>query len=192
MREDRRHIQDADVKLLRKELKIPLNLEMAATDEMVRIACQVKPNWSCLVPEKRQELTTEGGLDLKKNFKNLKKAIPWLQKAGVRVSLFVEPSLEAVRLSHELGADAVELHTGRFCKSTSAFELKRIREASLEAKKLGLHAHAGHGLDYENIRFLSSLHLVEEYNIGHSIVCRAVLVGLERAVREMISSMLSP
>jgi pyridoxine 5-phosphate synthase len=216
LREDRRHIQDADVKLLRAELKIPLNLEMGATDEMVKIACRTRPDWSCLVPEKRQEVTTEGGLDLAKNKKRVGGAIEKLKRAGIQVSLFIEPSLQAVKLSHELGADAVELHTGRYCIATqekagskvtqrsgkkAQSELQRIEKAALLARKLGLRAHAGHGFDYENVRPAAALEttqdgeripLIEEYNIGHAIVCRAAIVGMTQAVREMISSIRAP
>lgn len=209
LREDRRHIQDADVKLLRAELKIPLNLEMAATDAMVRFATKVMPDWVCLVPEKRNEVTTEGGLDLVKGKRRIGPAILKLKKAGIKVSLFVEPSVQAMRLSHQLGADAVELHTGQYCLAAQgAFgarsakraqtELERIKQAGLLARKLGLHVHAGHGFDYTNVRPVAELvdsenkPLIEEYNIGHAIVCRAALVGLERAVREMGSAILAP
>jgi pyridoxine 5-phosphate synthase len=209
LREDRRHIQDEDVKLLRRELRVPLNLEMAATDAMVRFAIKLKPDWCCLVPEKRNEVTTEGGLDLAKGKKKLSTAIAQLKKSGIRVSLFIEPATDAVKASFALGADAVELHTGRFClatqgspgaKSSSRIkpELERIRAASELARSLKLGAHVGHGLDYENVRLISALEaperepLVQEYNIGHSVVCRAALVGLERAVREMSSSILAP
>lgn len=215
LREDRRHIQDADVKLLRAELKIPLNLEMGATDEMVKIASRVRPDWTCLVPEKRQEVTTEGGLDLAKNKKRIGGAIEKLKRAGIKVSCFIEPSIQAVKLSHELGADAVELHTGRYCiatqgeqntrtKKRAEAELKRIEKAALTAIKLGIRAHAGHGFDYENVRPVAALEiipdkndkkrlpLIEEYNIGHAIVCRAAIVGMTQAVREMISSIRAP
>ncbi|MDR3607006.1 MAG: pyridoxine 5'-phosphate synthase [Oligoflexia bacterium] len=192
LREDRRHIQDEDVKILRAKLKIPLNLEMAATDAMVRFATRVRPDWSCIVPEKRQELTTEGGLNVEKNAKRISSCITRLKKAGIRVSLFIEPSLAAVKLSAELGADAVEFHTGRFCLKGSKAELERIRKAAELAIRLKIVPHAGHGFDYENVRRVAALGLIEEYNIGHSIVCRAAIVGLERAVREMISSIQAP
>lgn len=209
LREDRRHIQDDDVKLLRAELKIPLNLEMGATDEMVRIATRLRPDWSCLVPEKRQEVTTEGGLDLSKNKKRMGDAIARLKKAGIKVSCFIEPSLQSVRLSHELGADAVEFHTGRYCRASqvssrarASSELDRLCKAALLARKLGVLPHAGHGFDYENVRPVAALAdqnadenrvpLIVEYNIGHAIVCRAALVGMVQAVREMISSIRAP
>jgi pyridoxine 5-phosphate synthase len=208
LREDRRHIQDEDVRILRAKLKVPLNLEMAATDEMTRIALKVRPDWVCLVPEKRREVTTEGGLDVAKNLKRVGSIVGRLQSAGIQVSLFVEPSLEAVRLSSGLGADAVEFHTGRYClatqqpgakaSKTAQMELERLRKAAMAARKAGIHPHAGHGFDYENVRAVVELEfpagrpLIEEYNIGHVIVCRAALVGLERAVREMVSAITAP
>ncbi|MGK5087567.1 pyridoxine 5'-phosphate synthase [Bdellovibrionota bacterium FG-2] len=211
LREDRRHIQDQDVKILRKNLKIPLNLEMAVAPEIVRFAVKLRPEWSCLVPEKRREVTTEGGLDLQRNRQTIAAAIKSLKRAGIKVSCFIEPSIENVELSHELGADAVELHTGKFClltqkandapgklSSAAKKELARIEKASLRARALGLGAHAGHGFDYDNVRWAAALEcedrnpLVEEFNIGHAIVCRAVLVGLERAVREMVSAIIAP
>ncbi len=202
LREDRRHIQDQDVRDLRASLRVALNLEMAVTPEMVRFASRVRPDWVCLVPEKRREVTTEGGLAIEKNKKSVGLAIQQLKKKGIRVSCFVEPSIEAVELSHQLGADAVELHTGQYClaaqgslgarsEARTKKELIRIQKAGLRALQLGLHAHAGHGFDYENIQAVVTLRnaqgqaLIEEYNIGHSIVCRAVIVGLERAVAEM-------
>lgn len=208
LREDRRHIQEDDVKRLRASLHLPLNLEMAATEEMSRFARKIRPEWVCIVPEKRQEVTTEGGLDLKKGARRLASVIGPLKKAGVWVSLFVEPSLPAMRQSAELGADAVELHTGRYCLNTQAgpnavkkadAELQRIRAAAELARKLGLRAHAGHGLDAENVRPLAAWEmaegagpLIQEYNIGHYLICRAALVGMERAVREMLSAIHAP
>lgn len=202
LREDRRHIQDADVKRLRAELKVELNLEMAIAEEIVRFATKTRPDWSCLVPEKRKEVTTEGGLDLVKNKKKVGSVIQKLKKAGIHVSCFIEPSIEVVGLSRELGADAVEFHTGRYCLAAQgAFgarsaaraktELERIRKAALEARKIGLQSHAGHGFDYMNVAPVAELldsngeRLIEEYNIGHSIVCRAAFVGLGQAVSEM-------
>ncbi len=209
LREDRRHIQDADVKLLRGELKVPLNLEMAASEAMVRFAIRVMPDWACIVPEKRQEVTTEGGLDLEKGAKRVGDAVSRLKRAGIKVSLFIEPSLQAVRRSRELGADAVELHTGRYCLATQSGsgkhaasqarrELERIQKAALLARKLNVGAHAGHGFDYQNVRPVAELEvegrvpLIAEYNIGHAIVCRAALVGMEQAVREMASAIWAP
>jgi pyridoxine 5-phosphate synthase len=206
LREDRRHIQDDDVKRLRSALNVALNLEMAATDEMVRFATRIRPDWACIVPEKRREVTTEGGLDVAKGKKRIASVAMRLKKAGIRVSLFIEPSPQAVQLSGECGADAVEFHTGRYCLATQSpkgasrakTELERIRKAALAARKAGIHPHAGHGFDYENVRPVVELEdgsrspLIEEYNIGHAIVCRAALVGLERAVREMVSAIAAP
>ncbi|MBC7690149.1 MAG: pyridoxine 5'-phosphate synthase [Methylotenera sp.] len=213
LREDRRHIQDLDVKQLRAELKIPMNLEMAAEEEMLRFATRIMPDWACLVPEKRNEVTTEGGLDLAKQKKRIAGAAAKLRKAGIKVSLFIEPSLEAVKLSSEFGADAVEFHTGQFCLASQSalgprsaakakMELERIRKAALLCRKLGMRPHAGHGFDYVNVRPVVELltedpgdlqaPLIEEYNIGHAIVCRAAIVGLERAVREMLSAIQAP
>lgn len=211
LREDRRHIQDQDVKQLRSGIRQSLNLEMAATNEMLWIARHFCPNWACLVPEKRQELTTEGGLNLEKNPKHLQKIIAQLQKRSIRVSAFIEPSLKMVKLAKKLGVDAIEIHTGRYAQATQKQngqdghesqvkkELARIEAASRFAKDLGLPVHAGHGLDFENVRPLIALKhqvsreaLIEEYNIGHALICRAALVGLERAVREMISALHAP
>ncbi len=195
LREDRRHIQPQDVKELRARINILLNLEMAATESMVRFAQKIKPDIICLVPEKRQELTTEGGLNLAKNYKKISQTIQALKKSKIKVSLFVEPTLNSIKLSHALGADAVELHTGSFALASRASlkkEIFRIHSAVNTATQLGLRVHAGHGLDYKNIRLLLAEPGIEEYNIGHSIVCRAAMVGLERAVREMISALRAP
>ena len=209
LREDRRHIQDQDVKDLRRALSIPLNLEIASEPEMVKIAAKIKPDWVCLVPERRQEVTTEGGLDLKKARTKVLRAVETLHKNKIKVSLFVEPSLDAMKRSLELGADAVEIHTGSYCNATQGAygkksklrekaEFLKIKEAAKLAVKLGLHAHAGHGFDYENVMPVAALTrdggepLIEEYNIGHAIVCRAVLVGLEQAIREMAASIHAP
>jgi len=211
LREDRRHIQDDDVRRLRAALKIPLNLEMAATEAMTRYALKIKPDWACLVPEKRQEVTTEGGLDLKMGKRRIADAVKRLRKGKIKVSLFVEPSLDAMKLSRALGADAVELHTGRYCMASqspkpaalkqAAQELERIRRAAELGWELGLQVHAGHGFDFENVRPVAILErpgtgprqpLIAEFNIGHAIICRAALVGLERAVREMLSSVQAP
>jgi pyridoxine 5-phosphate synthase len=208
LREDRRHIQDEDVKILRAGLYVPLNLEMACTDAMVKFATKLGPDWSCLVPEKRTEVTTEGGLDVAKNKRRIGAAIAKLKKSEIQVSCFIEPSLKIVKLCEDLGADAVEFHTGTLClaaqgafgarsKARFVSELERLRVAAVRARKLGLQVHAGHGFDYENVRPVvemmhEGLPLIEEYNIGHSIVCRAVIVGLERAVREMLAAIQAP
>jgi pyridoxine 5-phosphate synthase len=174
LREDRRHIQERDVRVLRETVRGVLNLEMAATDEMVRIAREVKPDVVTLVPEKRQERTTEGGLDLSGD--SVKKAIDGL--AGIPVSLFIDPSEEAVRKSHALGAPRVELHTGDYCEKWQPLhgddeELQRLREAARVGGDLGLHVAAGHGLDYANVAAVAAIDEVTELNIGHAIVARA-------------------
>lgn len=207
LREDRRHIQEEDVRVLRSKLRVPLNLEMAVTDSMIRFAKKWKPAWACLVPEKRQEVTTEGGLDVSRHKKRLSLGIKSLQKAGIRVSLFVEPDPKTMALCQELGAEAVELHTGKYCLLTQkqksspqgiGRELARIEKSARIAQKLGLRVHAGHGLDLSNVRPLAELELenrfplFEEYNIGHSIICRAVEVGMIAAVREMIAAIEAP
>ncbi len=188
LREDRRHIQDRDVMLLRRTVQTHLNLEMAATDEMVAIAMKIVPDYVTLVPEKRQELTTEGGLDVVKYKPNLTKQIDLLHQAGITVSLFVDPDLEQLKASARVKADYIEIHTGTYCDAKGkdqAAELAKIEEAIRAGKKLGLGVNAGHGLNYRNTRPVVALGGVEEYNIGHSIIARAVLVGLDRAVREM-------
>lgn len=188
LREDRRHIQDRDVMLLRRTVQTHLNLEMAATDEMVAIAMKVVPDYVTLVPEKRQELTTEGGLDVVRYKEKLTRQIELLHQAGIIVSLFVDPDLEQLKASTRVRADYVEIHTGAYCEAKGKVqiaELTKIEEAIKAGKKLGLGVNAGHGLNYQNIRPIITLGGIEEYNIGHSIIARAVLVGLDRAVREM-------
>lgn len=188
LREDRRHIQDRDVMILRRTVQTHLNLEMASTDEMVAIALKVVPDYVTLVPEKRQELTTEGGLDVVKHTQKLTKHIDLLHQAGIMVSLFVDPDLEQLKASAKVKADFIEIHTGTYCDTKGKeqlAELGKIEEAIKAGKKLGLGVNAGHGLNYQNIRPVLALGGVEEYNIGHSIISRAVLVGLDQAVREM-------
>jgi pyridoxine 5-phosphate synthase len=188
LREDRRHIQDRDVMMLRRTVQTHLNLEMAATDEMVGIAMKVVPDYVTLVPEKRQELTTEGGLDVVKHLQKLTRQIDLLHQAGITVSLFVDPELEQLKASARVKADYIEIHTGTYCQAKGKdhdVELAKIGEAIKAGKKLGMGVNAGHGLNYQNIKPVLSLGGVEEYNIGHSIISRAVLVGLDRAVREM-------
>jgi pyridoxine 5-phosphate synthase len=188
LREDRRHIQDADVRLLRKKVRTRLNLEMSLAPEIVRIACDVRPDQATLVPEKRQELTTEGGLDVVRLQSRVARAVARLMKAGIEVSLFIEPSLAQVRAAHAAGASAVEFHTGHYADGGPAkrrSELKRVREACRSGLSLGLTVNAGHGLDYENVGSVARIGGVHELNIGYSIVCRALEVGLEEAVRQM-------
>lgn len=190
LREDRRHIQEQDLRTLRKVVTTTLNLEMACVETIVALACELKPDVATLVPERRQELTTEGGLDLGKQCKRLREVIPRLRAAGIRVSLFIDPDPAHVAAARELTADAVELHAGAFCDATTpeaaARELTRLQEAARVAKESGCLVCAGHGLHYENIRrVVRALPEVEEYNIGHSIIARAMFVGLAQAVREM-------
>lgn len=191
LREDRRHIQDRDLEILRRTVQTKLNLEMAATDEMVGIACRVKPEQCTLVPEKRQELTTEGGLDVIATFQTVQTAVQALQQAGIIVSLFVDPNPEQIRAAHQSGAEAIEIHTGRYAEAHSEAarhrELAAIRDAVALGNELGLTVHAGHGLNYVNIIPLAKLSGIDEFNIGHSIIARATLVGLDRAVREMVA-----
>ena len=189
LREDRRHIQDRDVRLLRETVQTSLNLEMAATLEMVEIACEIKPETATLVPEKRQELTTEGGLDVEGQGNVLADRIAQLQAAGIGVSLFVDPDPVQVERSAVLMADAIEIHTGTYCNARGyvqrSAELDKIAAAMELGHTLGLQVNAGHGLNYNNVQPVAALGGIAEFNIGHSIMARAILVGLERAVREM-------
>jgi pyridoxine 5-phosphate synthase len=191
LREDRRHIQDRDLRILREIIQTRLNLEMAATEEMIRIALATKPNIVTLVPEKREELTTEGGLDVIKFFPSLKKAIQRLQKGGIPVSLFVDPKKDQIKASEGVGAEVIEIHTGHYCDAKTPLqedeELKKILDAVAEASHRNLQIAAGHGLNYVNVQRIAEIKEIEELNIGHSIIARAVLVGLDRAVREMIA-----
>lgn len=191
LREDRRHIQDRDLRLLREVVQTRLNLEMAATEEMIRIALATKPNIVTLVPEKREELTTEGGLDVIKSSQSFKKAIQRLQKGGIPVSLFVDARSDQIKASEGVGANAIEIHTGHYCDAKTPAqadeELKIILDAVREASHRNLRVAAGHGLNYVNVQRIAEIKEVEELNIGHSIIARAVLVGLDQAVREMIA-----
>lgn len=188
-REDRRHIQPEDVRTLRRVVATLLNVEMACTDDMIALAEMVRPDTVTFVPEKRQELTTEGGLNVVRERKRLARAVARLREKTIAVSLFVEPAAEQICAARELGADAVELHTGAFAHATGPAAqicLEHLQGAARLAKESGLRVCAGHGLHYENIRaVLRALPEVEEYNIGHSIVARAIFVGIEQAVREM-------
>ncbi len=190
LREDRRHIQDRDLKLLRQTVRTKLNLEMAATDEMVFIALAVKPDMCTLVPEKRQELTTEGGLDVRLHAQALEKAISRLQDGGLAVSLFIDPDPDQIKAAHRIGADCIEIHTGAFADAAGQKaedrEIIKIENGIRLAAKIGLGVNAGHGLNYGNIKKVAALGGVEEFNIGHAIISRAVLVGLDRAVRDMV------
>ena len=190
LREDRRHIQDRDLEILRRTVKTKLNLEMAATQEMVRIALKVKPEQVTLVPEKRQELTTEGGLDVIVHAKLISDAVKRLRDGGIVVSLFVDPNQEQVKAANKTGADCIEIHTGAYAEAAGwtaqERELEAIDTAIKLARKVGLGVNAGHGLNYVNIKSLAAIGGIEEYNIGHSIIARALLVGLDRAVKDMV------
>ncbi len=189
LREDRRHINDRDLRLLRETVKTKLNMEMAAVGEMVDIALEIMPDLVTLVPEKRMELTTEGGLDVASRTGELAKVCGRLNSAGILVSLFVDPSQDQIKAARQCGADIVEIHTGKYAdakgESEASGEFERIRQAVLIASEAGLKISAGHGLNYVNIRRFKALPSIEEYSIGHSIVARAVMVGFEKAVRAM-------
>ncbi|MEP3479791.1 MAG: pyridoxine 5'-phosphate synthase [Fuerstiella sp.] len=189
LREDRRHIQDRDVRLLKQMLRIPLNLEMAVEDEITDIACDVVPEWTCLVPEKREELTTEGGLDVVGQQDRVAKCVNRLHAAGIKVSLFIDPSEDQIQAASDLKVAAVELHTGAFADAKSEAaqqaEFQRIQTASEFTLQKGLILNMGHGLTYRNVEPIAQVSGLNELNIGHSIISHAVMVGLERAVREM-------
>jgi pyridoxine 5-phosphate synthase len=188
LREDRRHINDLDLKEIKSKLNIPLNLEIAATGEMLKIALRHKPNFVCIVPEKRKEITTEGGLNLnyKKNF--LKKIISVLKKNGSRVSLFIEPTINDIKTAKELKADCIELHTGKICnlinkKKSYKTELKKINNAANIAFNLGMEVHAGHGLTYNSAKIISKIKKIEELNIGHFLIGESIYVGLPNVIK---------
>ncbi len=188
LREDRRHIQLQDLILLSKKCPVSLNLEMAATDEMVRLAKKYKPEWVCFVPERRAELTTEGGLNVVKAFRKMKPLIEKLQMRGIEISMFIEPSLEQVEASYEIGADAVEFHTGSWVLlngSKKKKEWERLINAAHLAHAYGLGVHAGHGLDYHHAHLIKEIPFLREVNIGHSLICYALEDGLENSVRRM-------
>ena len=190
LREDRRHINDKDIKTLRKTVRTRLNLEMSVNKEIVAIAGKIKPDQATLVPEKRQEITTEGGLDVAGNFARIKKTVTFLEEKGIAVSLFVDPTKRQILKSKESGARMIELHTGQYAraksKSSIKRELEKIRHATDFAHTLGLVVNAGHGLNYINTRPIAKIKHMEELNIGHSIISRAVFVGLKQAVRDMV------
>ena len=189
LREDRRHIQDRDVRLLRQMIRVPMNFEMAVTAEMTQIASEVLPAQSTLVPEKREELTTEGGLDVAGQRKRVAECVKQLQDVGISVSLFIDPEESQIQASAEIGADAIEIHTGSWADATTPsernHEFDRVIQASDQAVRAGLQLNMGHGLTYRNVRDIATIPHVHELNIGHSIISHAVMVGLERAVREM-------
>jgi pyridoxine 5-phosphate synthase len=191
LREDRRHIKDRDLELLRQTLKGRLNLEMSVNKEIVDIACRILPDQCTLVPERRKELTTEGGLDVAGKINDVSRAVRELRKAGIEVSLFIDPDKRQIKASKDIGAGTIELHTGNYAQAQGAAAkktcLKQIKECALFAKKAGLTVSAGHGLDYLNTAAVAQIKEIEEFNIGYSIICRALFIGLEQAVRQMKS-----
>ena len=196
LREDRRHIRDSDIERLKKQILTPLNFEMAATDEMLEIARRVRPHAACLVPEKREERTTEGGLDLRGSPERLANVIAALNESGIRVSLFVEPDPAVMDLAHRLGAPVVELHTGAYAEAGTAdetervqLELDRITQAAVHGSSLGLEIHAGHGLTEQNVGPIAAIPEIVELNIGHALIGAAIFVGLSDAIRAMRAEM---
>ncbi len=189
LREDRRHIQDRDLQILRQTVTVKLNLELACHPDVLDIACRVKPDQATLVPERREEVTTEGGLDIVQQRVAVQNAIRRLQEAGIVVSLFLDPSPEQIELAKALSADAVELHTGRYADAPAgerqSAELKTLQAGGELVQQLGLTLHAGHGLTYRNVQPIAAIEGMHELNIGHSIIARAMMVGMEQAVREM-------
>lgn len=195
LREDRRHIKDADVELIRPQLHTRMNLESAVTAEMVDFACRIKPQDVCLVPERREEVTTEGGLDVVRYFSEVRAAVQQLQKEGIRVSLFIDPDAAQIQAAAEAGAPVIELHTGRYADAHNdgeqRGELQRIEAGVLEGIKRGLKVNAGHGLHYTNVQAVAAIPDIAELNIGHAIVAHAVFVGWQNAVREMKAIMVA-
>lgn len=189
LREDRRHIKERDLFILKEIVKVKLNLEMSVEDDIVKIACKVKPAQATLVPERRRELTTEGGLDVVSNFKKVKQVFTKLQKEKIEVSLFIDPHKRQIDASQKIGVKMLELHTGRYADAKNKSEqdryFKELETAVNYAKDEGLHIFAGHGLNYYNVARVAKIKDIEELNIGYSIICRAVIVGLEQAIREM-------
>jgi pyridoxine 5-phosphate synthase len=189
LREDRRHIKDADVELIRPQLRTRMNLESAVTQEMIDFACRIKPQDVCLVPERREEITTEGGLDVVRYFAQVSAAVQQLQGEGVRVSLFIDPDEMQIQAASEIGAPVIELHTGRYAEALDERkqqdELQRIQRAVIEGVRRGLKVNAGHGLHYTNVQAIAAIPDIAELNIGHAIVAQAVFSGWEKAVRDM-------
>ena len=189
LREDRRHINELDLKLIRSKLKIPLNLEIASTKEMLKISLRQKPSFVCIVPEKRKEITTEGGLNLNHKTKFLKKMINSLKKNGSRISLFIEPNIKAIKICKELNSDCVEIHTGKICnlinkRKPYKQEINRIKNAVNYAHSLGLEVHAGHGLTYESAKVLKKIKNISEFNIGHFLIGESIFIGLSKSIKQ--------
>ena len=191
LREDRRHINDKDLKVISNNKKIPLNLEMAANISMLNIALKYKPNYVCLVPEKRQEITTEGGLNLKKNKNKIKKILEIFNRNNIRTSLFINPSLQDIKLSKILGSKCIEIHTGKISnqikqKKNYTKELNKIKKCATYAKNIGLEVHAGHGMDYKTTKILNKIKQIEEFNIGHFIIGESVSHSISKVVKQFI------
>ncbi len=191
LREDKRHINERDVRLLRELITTKLDLEMAAVDEIINIACDVQPELATLVPERRQELTTEGGINVIDDIKNIRTAIKRLHDADITVSLFIEPDINQIDAAAEINADIIEIHTGNYANAVGEEnifdELERVRIAAKHAKKLGLGVNAGHGLNYNNMKEFVAISEIDEVSIGHAVLARAVFVGVEQAIKEMIA-----
>lgn len=194
LREDRRHINDRDVRILKETINTRLNLEMAVTDEMLKIACEVKPTFCCLVPEKREELTTEGGLDVVSGLNNISHACKVLHESGITVSLFIDADKAQIDAAKQTGAEYIEIHTGQYAEATTEaqqiLELERLKEGISYAHGLGLKVNAGHGLHYHNVKPIAAIEELIELNIGHAIIARAAFDGLDKAVKDMRSLML--
>jgi pyridoxine 5-phosphate synthase len=191
LREDRRHIKERDVYILKEIVKTKLNLEMSLSDEIIKIALDLKPDEVCIVPENRMEITTEGGLDIMKNYEKLKEIIPDFKKSNIKVSLFIDPDISRIEMASKTGADYIELHTGRYAEAKNEIEreaeLKKLIDSAKIATQAGLKVNAGHGLNYQNVVPVARIEEIETLNIGHSIISYAVYVGLERAVKEMLA-----
>ena len=185
LREDRRHIRDADVFQISSANILPINLEIAATNEMLEIALKIKPKYLCFVPEKREEITTEGGLNLIVMEKVLNKYIPILQESGTEVSLFIEPEIETINIAKNLGVNTIEIHTGKFANFRATEELEKIKIASMHAKKIGLNVHAGHGLTFETAQIISTIKEISTLHIGHFLITESIFIGLHEAVSQM-------
>jgi pyridoxine 5-phosphate synthase len=192
VREDRRHMQDDDARLIRREIDLPLNLELANTAEMVAFACELKPDFACLVPEKREEVTTEGGLDVVGNQESLRQTVGKLQSLGIRVSLFIDAERAQIKAAADVGAEMIELHTGTFALTTGnehESEIKRLQSGAELGNSLGLQINVGHGIHLENIKDLFSVKNLKEFNIGHTLISRGLFVGIRSAVNEMKAAM---
>ena len=188
LREDRRHIKDEDLKNIKKKLKIPLNLEMAPTKEMLRISLRYKPKYVCIVPEKRREITTEGGLNLKRNYDLIKKIIRKLKKKNIRTSLFIEANIRDIKAAKKINADCIEIHTGKICnlynkKKNTRNQFKKIQKAVNFANNIGLEVHAGHGITFSSAKILSKIKGIKEFNIGHFLIAESIFIGMEKCIK---------